>query len=512
MAGQALFSDISRMVETISKEKGIERNLIIEALKEGLLAAAVKKYGTYREIESSYNEETGDLELFEFKEVVKDEDFIDEEVEIKQSDALKLDEEAQLDDSIGIKMDISDLGRIATQMARQIVTQNVRDAEKEIIYAEFEKRKGEVASGTARRVERGSIVVDLGLTEAHIPSREQIPGEVFRPGDRVQGFISDVRQTNRGPQIIMSRANKEYLMKLFLNEVPEIEDGIIELINAARDPGQRAKLAVKSNDPAVDPVGACVGVKGSRVQIVVQELQGERIDVVPYDEDPVVYVCNALRPAEISKVFMDENSMEMEVVVPDDQLSLAIGRRGQNVRLASKLTGWKLDIMSETDDAAKTAQTLFTLMKIEGLSETMARGVFQAGFSSLGALAGAELDDIMTVPGHETPELAQVLKDRAQKTLDELIANGTLNEAPPENSGLQEPVGVKMDAESRLREELSQLEESERNEEEAQSATTEAETEESVAATSEPETVAEVTEDPDSEKEIEESESENTTA
>src|SRR6185437_5590539 len=234
-----------------------------------------------------------------FKEVVKAEDFVDEEVEITQDDAKGLDPEAQIGDSIGIKLETNDLGRIAAQTAKQIITQRVRDAEREIIFSEFEQRKGEIASGIARRVERGAIVVDLGRTEAYIPPREQIPGEQYKPGDRIQGYIADVRQTTRGPQIIMSRADERYLMKLFEIEVPEIFDGIVQIMAAAREPGQRAKIAVISKDSAVDPVGACVGMKGSRVQKIVQELRGEKIDIVNWEEDVTRFVCNGLAPAEI---------------------------------------------------------------------------------------------------------------------------------------------------------------------------------------------------------------------
>jgi len=418
MAADNVFSDISRIIDALGKDKGIDKEFVINAIQQGMLAAARKKYGTYREIESQYNEDTGEVELYEFKEVVTDEDFIDEEVEIKASEAKDLDPEAQLGDSIGIKLDVSDLGRISAQLARQIITQNVRDAERDIIFAEFEQRQGEIASGIARRVERGSIVVDLGRTEAYIPYREQIPGEVYKPGDRIQGYISEVRQTTRGPQIIMSRADSRYLMKLFESEVPEIEDGIIELITAAREPGQRAKMAVRATDPTVDPVGACVGVKGSRVQNVVQELSGEKIDIVPYEEDVALFVCNALQPAEIAKVFMDEENNEMEVVVPDDQLSLAIGRRGQNVRLASKLTGWKLDILSESDANARTAESIFNLMKIEGMSETMAHNLFQSGFGSLELLSQADAETLMHIPGYEEEDAAKSLIEKSKKAYE----------------------------------------------------------------------------------------------
>lgn len=453
------FSDMSRMIEALGKEKGIDKNIVINAVTQGMLAAAIKKYGTYREIEAQYNDESGEVELFEFKEVVDDKDFIDDEVEIKISKAVDLDPNVQLGDSIGIRMEAADLGRIAAQLARQIITQQVREAEREIIFEEFEQRKGEIASGIARRVERGAIVVDLGRTEAFIPQREQIPGESYRPGDRVQGFIKEVSQSSRGPQIIMSRADGRYMMKLFENEVPEIEDGIIELMAAAREPGQRAKMAVKSNDPAVDPVGACVGVKGSRVQNVIQELKGEKIDIVPWSEDTVTFVCNALQPAEISKVFMDEDAREMEIVVPDDQLSLAIGKKGQNVRLAAKLTGWRLDIMGESDAATRTAQSVFNIMLIPGMNETMAQNIVQSGFGSVKAIAESEVDVLMTIPGYEDSDKADELRILAVTLIETYQKEGKeMPQAPVTEKESKSKSSAKMSAEDRLREELAQLE------------------------------------------------------
>lgn len=453
------FSDMSRMIEALGKEKGIDKNIVINAVTQGMLAAAIKKYGTYREIEAQYNDESGEVELFEFKEVVDDKDFVDDEVEIKISQAVDLDPNVQLGDSIGIRMEAADLGRIAAQLARQIITQQVREAEREIIFEEFEQRKGEIASGIARRVERGAIVVDLGRTEAFIPQREQIPGESYRPGDRVQGYIKEVSQSSKGPQIIMSRADGRYMMKLFENEVPEIEDGIIELMAAAREPGQRAKMAVKSNDPAVDPVGACVGVKGSRVQNVIQELKGEKIDIVPWDEDTVTFVCNALQPAEISKVFMDEDAREMEIVVPDDQLSLAIGKKGQNVRLAAKLTGWRLDIMGESDAATRTAQSVFSVMLIPGMNETMAQNIVQSGFGSVKAIAESEVDVLMTIPGYEDPDKADDLRIAALTLIETYEKEGKeMPQAPVTEKDNKSKSSAKMSAEDRLREELAQLE------------------------------------------------------
>lgn len=461
MSSDNMFSELSRMIEQVGKDKGIDRNLVVDAVVQGMLAAARKKYGTYREIEAQYNEDSGEVELYEFKEVVNDEEFIDEEVEIKLSEARELDPEAQLHDSIGAKLETRDLGRIAAQMAKQIITQKVRDAEREIIFAEFEQRKGEIASGIARRVERGAIVVDLGRTEAYIPLKEQIPGEQYKPGDRIQGYIADVRQTTRGPQIIMSRADSRYLIKLFEMEVPEIYDGIVEVMAAAREPGFRAKIAVRSKDPAVDPVGACVGMKGSRVQNIVQELKGEKIDIVNYDDDSARFVCNALAPAEISKVYMYELTKKMEIIVPDNQLSLAIGKKGQNVRLAAKLTTWSLDIMSESTMAQKTAESILNLTMIPGMTETMAQNIYQSGFNSFSALADAEVEDVMNIPGYEEQEKAQKLIDEAEALVETFIKEG--KEIPTvgakagagaESAGKE---NVKAAAEERLRAEMAQL-------------------------------------------------------
>lgn len=458
-----IFSDLGRLIEALGKEKGIERNVVIEAIEQGMELAARKKYGTYREIEAKYNEEVGEVELFEFKEVVEDEKFIDDEVEIKMSEALELDPDAQLADSIGRKLESGDLGRIAAQTAKQIIMQKVREAERDIIFAEFEQRKGEIASGIARRVERGAIVVDLGRTEAYIPPREQIPGEVYKPGDRIQGYIADVRASTRGPQIIMSRADERYLMKLFEVEVPEIYDGIVEIVHAAREPGQRAKIAVRSKDPSVDPVGACVGMKGSRVQNIVQELRGEKIDIVNFDDDAARFVCNALAPAEISKVFLDEGNREMEVVVPDTQLSLAIGKKGQNVRLAAKLSGWKLDIMSESNMAQKNAQALINLMLLPGMTETMAQNIYQSGFSSVQMLSAADTDEVMNIAGYDDPVKAQKLIDDSLALIEQYKAEGkklpTVSAKGAEGAGkvAQASNDAKSQADARLREAMAQL-------------------------------------------------------
>ncbi len=460
------FSGLTRVIEQIGKEKGIGKQVVIDAIIQGMLTAARKKYGTYREIEAQYNEETGEVELFEFKEVVEKEKFIDEEVEITEEEAHELDPDSGIGDFIGIKLETKDLGRIAAQTARQIITQQVRDAERDIIFAEFEQRKGEIASGIVRRVERNTVVVDLGRTEAYIPIREQIPGENYKPGDRVQGFLAEVRQTTKGPQIIMSRADERYLMKLFEVEVPEIHDGIIEIKAAAREPGSRAKIAVATSEPSIDPVGSCVGMKGSRVQNIVQELQGEKIDIILWDEEITRFAVNALAPAEVSKVFIDENTRHMEVIVPDNQLSLAIGKKGQNVRLAAKLTGWKIDIVSENALAQKTAQAIFNLTLVAGVNESLAQNIFQAGYNTFQEVAAAQVADIQIIAGLEDAAKAEKLIKDCVATLKKYKDSGEAIPTGPKN--LQDSKDVvsavaKSQADERLKEELARLNQSENN-------------------------------------------------
>lgn len=513
---EGILSDFSRMIEVIGKDKGIDKQLIIDAVSQGMLQAARKKYGTYREIEASFNEELGEIELFEFKEVVKPEDYIDDQIEIPKEEARKLDPDAQIGDFIGIKLEIKDLGRIAIQTARQIITQRVRDAERDIIFTEFESRKGEIASGIVRRVERGAIVVDLGRTESYVPMREQIPGETFKPGDRVQGYISEVRQTTRGPQIIMSRADSRYLIKLFEVEVPEIHDGIVEVMAAAREPGSRAKIAVRTKEENVDPVGACVGMKGSRVQNIVQELKGEKIDIVNWDEDITSFACNALAPAEVSKVFMDETAKEMEVVVPDSQLSLAIGKKGQNVRLAAKLTGWKIDILSDVDAANKTAEAIFNLMLIPSMTDTMAQNIYQSGFGSFQNLAATDPSEVQSIPGYEDREKAEKLIKDCQDLVAKYEREGIEVPSAPRDSsekGAAASGTMKTLADLRLQQELAQLNESGSKEEEKETSTTSAkeekdktdlETEDSMSLVSEKEKSEKVSASSDNQNQEEE--------
>jgi len=351
--------DIGQIITQLGKEKGIDRNVIVEAVKEALESAARKKYGMNKRLEASYDGETGEFEILQFRTVV--EKVTDPDLEISLAEARELDPEAQLNDSVGFRMSTRDLGRIAAQTARQIIMQKVRDAEREVIYNEFIGRKGEIINGIVQRYERDTLFIDLGRTEAVMPPAEQIPRERYRQGDRIRAYIKEVSKTLRGPEIVLSRSDPRMILKLFEQEVPEIYEGVVSIVSIAREPGFRTKIAVRSKDRDVDPVGACVGMKGSRVQSVVQELRGERIDIIAWDEDPAKFVCNALQPAEIIRVLVNESGRSMEVIVPEEQLLLAIGRRGQNVKLASKLVGWAIEVRAEgqVEDALKRAEGLF---------------------------------------------------------------------------------------------------------------------------------------------------------
>ncbi|MBI5683148.1 MAG: transcription termination/antitermination protein NusA [Deltaproteobacteria bacterium] len=339
--------NLNNVLEQIGKDKGLEKKVLVDAIESALLTAARKRYGSHKEIEAHFSEELGEIEIFQFKTVA--ESVADHDVEISLEEALTLDSEATVGDSLGIKLDISDLGRIAAQTAKQIITQKVRDAEKDVVYNEYINRVGDIVTGIVLRFERGDMLVDLGRAEAVLEKDEQVRGEGYRQGDRIRAMIIGVKRNTRGPSIMLSRATPDFVARLFKDEVPEIYEGIIEIKVVAREPGDRTKIAVYSKDSDVDPVGACVGIKGSRVQTVVQELRGEKIDIIPWSKDYVKFVCSALSPASVLKVLLDEDGHSIEVVVADDQLSLAIGKRGQNVRLAAKLTGWKLDIRSESE-------------------------------------------------------------------------------------------------------------------------------------------------------------------
>ena len=338
--------NLKHTIDQIVKEKAIDKEVVLEALEQAVLTAANKKYRNTRDLEAHYNPEIGEVELFEFVTVV--DEVQDSYKEISLEEAREEDPEVEIGDSIGMKVDSSDFSRIAAQTAKQVIIQRVREAERETIFNEFKDRVGELINGIVRRFEKGDLVIDLGRAEAVLPHKEQAPREVYRQGDRIKALIMDIRMTTKGPQILLSRVNPGLLEKLFEAEVPEIAEGIVEIMGVVREPGSRAKIAVYSHESDVDPVGACVGMRGSRVQNVVSELRGEKIDIIPWSEDIARFACNALSPAVVSKLYVDEENRSMEIIVADDQLSLAIGKRGQNVRLAAKLTGWKIDIKSET--------------------------------------------------------------------------------------------------------------------------------------------------------------------
>ncbi len=410
-------SNLNYVIDQVGKDKGIDRKVIIEALEQAVLTASRKKYGHQGEIEVHYNEEVGEIELFQFKQVV--EEVVNPLTEISLKEARALDNEAQIGDSLGVKLD-TDFGRIGAQTAKQVIIQKVRDAERENVYNEFKDRKGDLVSGTVQRMEKGNLYINIGRAEAVLLSKEQIPGEVYRQGERIRAYILDVQKNSKGPQVFLSRTHPGFLIKLFEMEVPEISEGVIKIISAAREPGERAKISVYSSNRDVDPVGACVGMKGSRVLSVVQELRGERIDIIPWAQDQAKYVCNALAPAKISRVYIDEENRHMEMVVADDQLSLAIGKKGQNVRLASKLTGWKIDIKSESRMEKISNEILEGFKDLPYIGDVHSRILYNEGFRSIKEVS--EVD-----PG----ELARVLeieKEKASEIVEKALQMGQKGE------------------------------------------------------------------------------------
>jgi N utilization substance protein A len=454
-------SELSRVIESVGKDRGIKKEIIISALEQAVLMAAQKKYGVNAVLEAHYNNDTGEIDLFQFKKVVESEpEMLEESEEIDLGEARKLDPECQVGDEIGVRVEAPDFGRIDAQTAKQVIFQKVRDAEREIIYNEYIHRKGEIITGIARRIERGNLVIDLGKTDALLPRSEIIPGEQFKPGDRVQAYLSDVALTTRGPQLYLTRTSPKYLMKLFEVEVPEIREQIVEIKLCAREPGARSKIAVVSKDRDVDPVGACVGMKGIRVQNVIQELKGEKIDIIPWSDNPVIFVRSALAPAEISSVRMDERNRTMEIMVEDDQLSLAIGRKGQNVRLAAQLTGWRLDIISKSKLQKRTSDAVFNLQHIDGVNETMAQAIYQAGFLNVRQVADAAVEALQKIPGYAEAETAQSLKERAAVVVEkagDVLAAPMGHQDDNKGSFTASPVkDAKAQAEERLREMMRQ--------------------------------------------------------
>ncbi len=419
--------NLKRILDQICRDKGIDRALLINAVEDAVAAAVRKKYGNRREIEVQFNDDLGEVEVFQYRTVV--DEVLDDETEISFEDARILDPEAELDDDIGEKMEsVAELGRIAAQSAKQVIIHRMRDAERDVIYEMYRDREGAIVNGIVQRFERGDMVINLGRTDAILPRDAQIPKRSYKQGDRIRAYLQEVRRDARegkfrDSQLILSRTCNEFLVKLFEMEVPEIAEGIVKIMGASREPGFRAKIAVSSIESDVDPVGACVGLKGSRVQNVVQELQGERIDIVPWSPDPAKYAYNALAPAEVTMVIVDDDRKALLVVVPDDQLSLAIGRQGQNVRLASRLLGWKIDVKSEQRYANMENKGYQTLTAIEGVDESLADRLFAAGVTSPALLAAMRTDELMA--------LARIDEGRAQ-TLQQSAAIGLSPEAVKE--------------------------------------------------------------------------------
>lgn len=439
--------NLKRIVDQICRDKGIDRALLIDAIEEAVRSAVRKKYGSRREIEVQFSEDLGEVEVFQYRTVV--DEVYDEETEISLEDARKLDPEAELDDDLGEKMDnIADLGRIAAQSAKQVIIHRMRDAERDVIFEMYRDREGSIVNGIVQRFERGDMVINLGRTDAVLPREGQIPKRSFKQGDRIRAYLQEVRRDTRegkyrDSQLILSRTCNEFLVKLFEMEVPEIAEGIVKIMGASREPGFRAKIAVSSIESDVDPVGACVGLKGSRVQNVVQELQGERIDIVPWSPDPAKYVYNALAPAEVSMVIVDDERKALTVVVPDDQLSLAIGRQGQNVRLASRLLGWKIDVKSEQRYANLENPGYRSLVQVEGVDEGLADRLYAGGIVTSALLASADIEQLMSLARIDQ-EKAELIQQAAGAVASPdpgsaIAADGGLEEtAEPEPTGESE--------------------------------------------------------------------------
>ena len=387
-------TDIKKIIEVLSKEKGLSKEIVIEALMEGLKTAAKKKYGNNVVVEAKYDEEKGDIQLYKLKEVVQEVQQPEREISIEE--AKKFSPDVKIGDIIGEKIELQDLGRIAAQIVKQLFSQKLKLAEKQIIYDTYKHKLGDIVSGFVHRFNRGNIILSLGRAEALLPEEEQVPTEKYHRGERIKALVIEVYR-HKEPQIVVSRSHPAFVKKLFEKEVPEIQEGIVKIMSIAREPGSRTKIAVHSTNPDIDPVGACVGVRGSRISVILQELKGEKIDVVPWDPDPAKFVYNALSPAECIKVVVDEDNKTLEVVVPDDQLSLAIGKKGENVRLASKLLGWRIDILSETQYIRRQEPEFLKLIKTTGLSDELAGFLYEAGIKDLQTLINTPIEKVAEI-------------------------------------------------------------------------------------------------------------------
>ncbi len=436
--------NLESTLEQVAKEKGVEKKVLVETMEAAILKAAQSVFGQTRELEARYNPDTGQVDLFQYMTVVEEVTEPERQIDVSEVTRRKLD--ASLGEELGfqvfwrpedaakareqdkeygellkLKQSRSAFGRIAAQTAKQVLLQRMRDAERDLIFEKYKDKKGELIRGIVKRFEKGNnILVDIGLTEGILPFKEQTPRETYRPGDRVVAYVKDIDREARGPQVILSRSDPRLVEKLFEAEVPEIYEGIVRIVAVAREPGARSKIAVTSRDSDVDPVGACVGMKGARVQAVVQELRGEKIDIVPFDRDPARYVIAAIQPAEVHKVIVDESDNRMELVVPDEKLSLAIGRKGQNVRLAAQLTQWKLDIISESKFRQMEEEAISGLSRMEGVTDAMAKAMYRQGFRALEELCEASPEELASIQGIGTPEAANKMKDQAEATLERL--------------------------------------------------------------------------------------------
>lgn len=432
--------ELLQIADAVAREKSIDRKIVITAMEDAIQKAAKSRYGAENDIRAEIDPKTGEMRLARLLQVV--EEVENDAIQIELKAAQKRNAEAKIGDFISEGLPPLDFGRVAAQNAKQVIVQKVREAERDRQFAEYKDRLGDIVNGTVKRVEYGNIVVDLGKAEGIVRRDESLPREAFRYGDRIRSLIYDVRREQRGPQIFLSRAKPEFMAKLFAQEVPEIYDGVVEIKSVARDPGSRAKIAVVSKDSSIDPVGACVGMRGARVQAVVNELQGEKIDIIQWKEDAATFIVNALAPAEVAKVVLDDDAHRIEVVVPEDQLSLAIGRRGQNVRLASQLTGWQIDILTEAEESERRQKDFAerSALFIEALDvdEVIAQLLVSEGFASVEEVAYVDSAEIASIEGFDE-DTASEIQTRAREHLEKEEA---ARDAKRKELGVEDALGA----------------------------------------------------------------------
>ena len=425
-----MIHELDRILEEVRKDKDLDKQILIETLEAALLKAAKNRYGHNADIEAHFNPDIGEVELFQFRNVVTEVKNPRSEISLEESK--NLDPEAQVGDSLGVKLNTADFGRIAAQTAKQVIIQNIREAERENTYQNYKDRKGELVNGIVQRFDRGDIIVNMGKTEAILPAKEQVPKEHYRQRDRVKAYILDIKKTTKDPQIVLSRTHSAFIAELFKTEVPEISEGIVTIKNISREPGIRTKIAVESSNPDVDPVGACVGSKGSRVQNIIQELRGEKIDIIPWSEDPAKFVCSALAPAEIVEVILYNELRSMEIIVPDNQTSLAIGKKGQNVRLAVKLTGWKIDIKSKSESEGESKDALEELTQIPGIGETSAQVLLNEGYATPSDIIKASAEDLLKLPGFGAKKIETIKQAALDFVQQQTDAAEKATDPPPQ--------------------------------------------------------------------------------